>query len=247
MADLEGQSIEAPAGGETIPSVVEPSVAESVVETPVEPVAVEEPVVETPAEPVAVEEPVVETPAEPVVETPSETPTEEPAAEVEAQAPEAPTYEEWKVPDGLTMDAEHIESFNSVIGKYGLSQEAGQELMEFGGILIKQAHEQMAQQQQEAFNSTRQNWVKEFERQAGNQRNTILNDARSVIKDAIPDDKARADLWEVLAYTGAGDHPAVINMLASIGKRSREGKAPGPSIASNISGNPADRRYERRG
>ena len=174
--------------------------------------------------------------------------TEGAQAEVPADAEPAalPVYEDWTIPEGVTMPPEQIEAYNGLIGKFGLPQEAGQEIMDYGAQLIKQAHEQMAQQQVDAFESTRGDWRKEFDKQAGNRRNTILDDAKSAIRSAVPDEKARSELWNVLAFTGAGDHPAVINLLAAIGKRDRERGAPGPSINTQPNVSPAQRRYAPR-
>lgn len=243
MAEIEGQISEVPVAVETAPLAEAPA---PVTELPVTEEAPVEPVTEEiPAEPVVEDVPaaaVEEVPAEPAIE-----PEAAPAAE--AAPAELPTYEAFDLPEGISLADEDLSELTTVFGKYGLTQEAAQDLATFGAERIKrgveQAQEAMAQSQQDVFNQTRQGWVKEFERQAGNQRNTILNDAKAAIKDAVPDEKQRAALWDVLAYTGAGDHPAVINLLSAIGKRNREGKAPGPSIATTISGNPADRRYQR--
>lgn len=195
--------------------------------------------------------------------SPVETPAAEPSAiegatDQEGEKPvdastegALPTYEDWTIPEGLEMQPEQTTAFNEVIGKYNLSQEAGQELIEFGSGLIKQSMDQyaaqLAQQQQDQFAETRRGWVKEFETAAGNRRNTILDDAKSAIRDAVPDEKARAELWDVLAFTGAGDHPAVINTFAAIGRKSRERGAPSKPIATNVPQNPAERRYGKSG
>lgn len=164
-----------------------------------------------------------------------------PGAEIK---PEAKTYEAFKLPEGMNIEAAEASAFGNILGKYGLTQEAGQEIMDFGSSILKQAQERMAQGQIDAFAETRRGWVKEFETQAGNRRNTMLNDAKQAIKDAVPDDKARAKLWSVLAYTGAGDHPDVIKAFAAIGKRARERGAPGPAVpAKQQSTSPAERRY----
>jgi hypothetical protein len=219
-----------------------PAALDATIEAPVVIEPADEPVVETP----------IEAPAESVIEGAAELPVEEVAGEgeqAEAPADDTPTfpsYEDWTLPEGLTMQPEQTEAYNELIGRFGLDQEKGQEMIAFGGEILKQAQERMAEQQVEVFNQTRQGWVKDFEKQAGNQRNTILNDAKSAIKDAVPDEKARADVWNVLAYTGAGDNPAIINMLAALGKRNRERGAPGPSLTATGTQNPADKRYGRR-
>ena len=104
----------------------------------------------------------------------------------------------------------------------------------------------MAQRQQDVFVETRRGWVQQFDKGAGNRRDTILNDAKFAITSTITDAKERAALWQVLGdVTGAGDHPAVVNLLGKIGARLRERNAPPSPIPNNAakSANPADRRY----
>jgi hypothetical protein len=101
----------------------------------------------------------------------------------------------------------------------------------------------MREGQVDAFAETRAGWVKDFETSAGNRRNTILADAKAAVLHAVPDDKTRAELWNVLALTGAGDHPAVIRAFAAIGKGLRERAAPSPGTPAKTTLSPAERRY----
>jgi hypothetical protein len=171
----------------------------------------------------------------------------EAAADAEPPKAEPPKYEPFKLPEGFSADEAQLSAYGNIMGKYGLTQDAAQEIMDFGGSVLKQGAEKMRQDQFDAFAEMRREWVKDFDKQAGNRRNTILNDAKTAIRDLVPDEKQRTELWSVLAQTGAGDHPAVIRTFAALGKRMREGKAPGPSVPVNPSNNlsPADRRYGR--
>lgn len=227
------------AAPEPVAEVAAP-VVEAVVEAP-------EPVVAEPAAPEA--EPVEAAPEEKVAEPAAEpAPVEAKPAEAQPEAAPlvvAPVYEDFKLPEGLQAAPEQISSFHEVLGKHGLSQEAGQELMDLHASALQSAHEAMQQQQRDVFSETRQQWVKDFDKQAGNRRDTILNDAKFAIHNLVKDTKERAALHDVLAFTGAGDHPAVVNLLAKAGKKLREGVAPPPSLPNNgaKSGRPEDRRY----
>ncbi len=207
-------------------------------ELPVEPAA-------APEAPAAVEEPAA------VAEVPAAEPSaieaapDAEAAPADAEPAPLPTYDAWELPEGVSLPDEALTGFNEIIGKRGLDQEAGQELIEFGTRFVQQERERIGQEQHDVFNATRADWRKSFETEAGNQRNTILQDAKSAIVSAIPDETQRAEFWNVLNFTGAGDHPAVIKVFAAIGKSARERGAPPTNLTTPISTNPAERRYGR--
>lgn len=217
-------------------------------------------VVEAPVSP----EPVAEAPAASIVEgaeaaAPAtegepEAPAAEAAAAVEAEAapaetveavePIKPVYETFNLPEGFQAAPEQTEAFTGLLGKYGLSQEAGQELMDLHATSLKAVGEQLQQHQQDVFSETRRSWVQAFDKSAGNRRDTILNDAKWAITELVPDEKARTALWSVLGFTGAGDHPAVINAFAASAKRLRERAAPPPPVPPRGQPQSApDRRY----
>lgn len=188
-----------------------------------------------------------ETAAEPAAEAAAAEDAAPEAAEASAEPakPEPPKYEDWKVPEGMSLDTERSSALSNIFGKYGLSQEAGQEIVDFGASYLRAQQERMEENQREVFAEMRRGWVQDFEKDSGNRRNTMLNDAKTAIREALPDEKQRAALWEALAITGAGDHPAVIRAWANIGKRLRERAAPSPGLPADPNRNmrPADRRY----
>lgn len=225
-------------------------------EIPLAPIADAAPVVEAPAvveapsvaaEPVVEAEPVADVAPVSAIESAPEPVVEAAPIEPEVAAePVAPVYTDFSLPEGLSAAPEQVEAFTGVLGKYGLTQEAGQELMNLHATALKQAADAMAQRQQDVFVETRRGWVQQFDKGAGNRRDTILNDAKFAITSTITDAKERAALWQVLGdVTGAGDHPAVVNLLGKIGARLRERNAPPSPIPNNAakSANPADRRY----
>lgn len=241
------------------PAAEAPVEAAPVAETPATEAPAAEPVVEAPAE-AAPETPVEEAPAAeetPAEDKPAEEAPAEPAAEAAEAKPEGgepdkpafPTYEDWKLPEGMDLKAEQTSALNNIFGKHGLSQEAAQEIIDFGAPLLRDAQQQMAahlqQQQQDAWATTNADWRKECQTQFGNRYNTMINDAKSAIIENVPE-KDRAAVWAALDATGAGNHPAIVKAFAAIGRRSRERGAPAPNLSSTAQKSPAERRYGNR-
>jgi len=161
------------------------------------------------------------------------------------EAPAIPTYEAWKIPEGMTVQEPQISALNNIFGKYGLSQDAGQEIIDFGGTVIKQTEEAMTQRQLDAFAETRREWVEQTKSEFGNRYNSMLNDAKSAVATALPRLADREAFERAIRATGAGDNPAIVKAWAAIGKLLRERAAPGPSTPATESMRPADRRYNR--
>jgi len=177
---------------------------------------------------------------------PEEVPAPEEAKSVEAAEtkPAAHTYTDFTFPEGVSVAPEQIAAFHNILSKNNLSQEAGQELVDFHLSRIKDAQTALVQQQQDVFQKTRQGWVKSFDKEAGNRRDTILNDARWAIGDLVKSKARRAALWNVLSFTGAGDNKELIYAFAAAAQRLREREAPAPGVRHAGKSGPAwDRRY----
>lgn len=199
--------------------------------------------------------------AEPTPAAPVEAPAAEPAAPTEPAAdpaasdapaeptgPEtaaAPAYSDFKFPEGVTADPAQISAYTNILGKHGISQEAGQELVDFHTNAMQQVATAAAQRQKDVFAETQRVWAADVDKEFGNRRDTVVNDAKWAITELVPDKKARADLWNVLAYTGAGNHKAVIRAFANAAKRLKERGAPAqagsPKNSQTVSA--PDRRY----
>ena len=217
------------------------------------------PVVETP---VVAAEPVVETAAEPVAEVvetaPAEAPAAEPVAEGEKPVEAAPAeeakaaepepvkieYADFTMPEGVKAAPEQIEAFTGVLSKYGLSQEVGQELMDLHAAALRNMAEATTQNQQDVFMDVRRGWRAEVDKQFGNRRDTVMNEAKA-IKAAVLTDAAEIKAFnDMLDYTGVGDHPAMVNFMAKAARRISERSAPPPGLSAKTqTQSAADRRY----
>lgn len=169
---------------------------------------------------------------------------EAPAAEPAQPTPAEPIkYEPWTLPENVSLAEDQTSALNNIFAKGNIPPELGQEIVTYGAGLIQKAQEALAQQQHDVFAASRASQRKEFEKQAGNRRETILNDAKSGLAVAVPNAKARAALLEVLGATGAGDNTHVIHAFATIGKQARERSAPGPTLSTPKPKSAAERRY----
>lgn len=215
------------------PAVVAPAVVAPVAEAPPAPPA------EATLPEAAAEQPVA---SEPVEATPEAVVAEEAPAE-----PVLPTYADFKVPEGFSLPAERLTEFTGVLGKYGLTQEAGQELLDLHAATFAQFRDAIPQQQRDAFAETRRTWREDFYKSAGNRSGTMANDAKWAINQLVRDTAARTELHTVLDNTGAGDNKAVIGLLARAAKVMRERAAPPPNLpAKGQALTPAEKRYGAR-
>lgn len=209
-------------------------------------------------EPVAAPAPEAPAPAAPTAEKPAE-----PAPSLlgaEPPATEAPVVEpaayEFTLPEGFKADPERMAAFTGLLGEHKLPPEAGQKLFDLYMADRQALQEQMAAHQQEVFAETRKGWVADFENdpQMGlNRRDQTLNQARTAIRQLLTDkngqvnEKHLQEAWQVLGFTGAGDHPAIIRLFANAHQRLNERAAPPPSLGApprrNGASDPASRRY----
>jgi hypothetical protein len=243
---MAGENISASGGGSE--GVDTPSVGVETAPAVAPPV---EAVAESPAQTETILEGQAAEAAPPVVDADSPT-TEKsadtkPEAKIEAEV-EAPTplsFDAFKLPEGFVAEKEIGDSFVGLLGDLKLNAEQGQKLLDLHASTFKAYQDRVAQKQQDEFEATKAAWAEDFYKTAGNRRDTIANDAKWAISQLVPDAGGRKELFNVLAFTGAGNHPALINLMAAAAKKMRErGPAPTPVQSNKASaGSPWDNRY----
>lgn len=182
-------------------------------------------------------------PAEGEVVTPEVKAGEEAPASLQTTPTEPLKYEPWTLPENVSLAEDQTSALNNIFTKGNISPELGQEIVTYGAGLIQKAQEALVQQQHDVFAKSRAAQRQEFEKQAGNKRETIVNDAKAGLAAAVPNAKARAALLDVLGATGAGDNTHIIHAFANIGRQARERSAPGPSLSTPKPKSAAERRY----
>lgn len=197
---------------------------------------------------VQAETPVAESPSQPAftphTETPSlleqagqEPPKPEAApAEVaaEAPAPIAPTYEPFALPEGTEAAPEAMTAYTGALGKYGITQEAGQELIALHAAQMQQYSEQTLARQHEAFGAMRAGWRDQVlgDPELGGANHQSAMAAVAEVRDRfIPRSGPVHEAFnDMLTSTGVGDHPAFLRFIARIGQALREPAAPTPAM-----------------
>jgi hypothetical protein len=172
----------------------------------------------------------------------SETPAEgEKPAEKPADAPaDTPVeYTDFKFPEGLTPDAEALTSFKEAAASAKLSQEQAQAFVDHH---IK-ALQKVATQPYELWRDTQKQWQAEIKADpefggAKLEKETIPSIARA-IKAFSPNAEAEKALRQAFHFTGAGNNPEIIRMMARVGKSLAEGTHVGGTPTSGDGGKSA--------
>ena len=155
-------------------------------------------------------------------------------------APEAPKegvpekYEDYKVPEGYTLDAEVKKDADALFKGLGLNQEQAQSLVDFYTAKTTEAF----QAPFEAYQKVTDGWKTESENHAdlkgkiGPGKEISIRISKFI--DGIGDPQLAKDFREHMDITGAGNHQAFIRVLNYAAERLTEGQhvaGKGPSEA----------------
>lgn len=178
---------------------------------------------------------VVETP--PVVADPAPVEAVTPPAPEAPKAPVVPEKYELKVPDGVTVDPAVVERTAAKARALGLSNEAGQQLLE-ADLAEHAAREAARKTEYDAFVKAWEPGGAEYERQKADWITQAMKDPAVVGPNPTPDGfKAIAsEAQRVLAAYGSPDltkllekegfiyHPTVLGFLMNLARRTSEGR-----------------------
>ena len=145
-------------------------------------------------------------------------------AEAEAKADGAPeAYEEFKAPEGVSLDATAMSAFGEVAKELNLSQEKAQSVIDkMGPILAQRQMEQI----KEVTAAWREKSANDPEIGGVNLEKNLVHAARIRDKFAYnADGKIDADIAELM-NSPAGNHPGLLKLLIRTGKAFGEGGFP---------------------
>lgn len=159
------------------------------------------------------------------------TPTAEPVAPVAA-----PVFNAFTLPEGVTLEADKVGAFTEMLGKFEVEnkgdhaavQKLGQQMVDM--YIAEQTRQ--AQAQQDAWVKVRDGWKDQFTsdpEMGGNRQNTTLSRCGAMIEQYGGTAAQQDELRSAFRITGMGDHPALIRLLANVGKALGEG-TPVPAI-----------------
>lgn len=164
----------------------------------------------------------------------------EPAGSVVNQPVATPKeYAEFTVPDGFVMDGEINTAAKAMFKSMGLTQEQGQQLVDFYTKHTTEA----ANAPYNTWNEMQENWVKEVKSdpQIGHRLNEVKTTISRAI-DGLGDPKLAQDFREAMDFTGAGNNPAFIKAFYKLAQMVTEGRhvsGNGPSPAAQPGSRPA--------
>lgn len=142
--------------------------------------------------------------------------TEEGSDDEPKGAPEQ--YEEFKVPEGYTVDDKALEEFVEFAKGRDMTQDQAQEILDY----YTKNLETMFSQQAEAWENTRKEWVESArsDKEFGGQRfQENLKHVSSAMKQF-----GTPELRQVLNDSGLGDNPELIRFFYRVGKLAGEGE-----------------------
>lgn len=150
-----------------------------------------------------------------------------------------PGYGEFKLPEGVSLDAEQLKPATELFAESGLSQEQAQKFID-----LAMARESAAQQRGvQAFVDLQNQWVSEIKADpdiGGDRLKASLSSAaRAIDRLNVP------GLREALNFTGAGNHPAVVKAFVRLGQMISEDRfRPGQQARPEVPRSPAEVIYD---
>lgn len=124
-----------------------------------------------------------------------------------------------KAPEGMELDAGMLEKFEPIAKELGLTTESAQKLVDFHMKTIQD----VAGANQRAFEELQKTWIDKVKAdpQMGD-TNGLRPEVKKVVADALArygDDETR----QALAYTGAGNNPAIVRTFFKMARALSEG------------------------
>lgn len=147
-----------------------------------------------------------------------------------------PIAYELAVPEGITVAPEGLARATDTFNKLGLSQEQAATAWAAYTDEVKAMEGRTSQRQNDAFMAMREGWKERFTGDALIGQPAAMK-AILRTRDSLVPDGDRKEFNEMIALTGAGDHPALARMIyraheriESLEAQLREGPAPSPHI-----------------
>ncbi len=256
LSTILRNTADAPAGGgAAAPAapVVEPAAAAPAAAVPESPAAaptpVPEPATEAVAEPPA-GEPVAEAPKpaepeasllsgaerdpqDPAVAPKTEGAAEAPAVDTAAAAPVAePVKYEFKLPEGMTVQAETMGQFTELLQAHNIAPDVGQGLLDRHIAEMQRYATSVAEDQQRVWRETVADWRTQSQNDAeigGKGFKTSMAEVAQV-RDLLFQGDELKQFNQFLDATGVGNHPLMLKAFKRISKFMNEPTAPATTI-----------------
>jgi hypothetical protein len=192
------------------------------------------PTTETPTAPVSPADSLyTPTPIVPATETPTtpETPAEPVAEEKKGEDSNSGSAIELKLPEGVEVAQDVLDSFTSMAAEAGLNSETAQKLLDLHLSQLASASELFETAQTQAFTNTIETWKGEIAKdpELGGANQAKVQEVLGKALDTYGSKEAR----EAFDQTGAGWNPAIVRTMYKMAQALAEGTsviAPKPAI-----------------
>lgn len=151
-----------------------------------------------------------------------------PVKEAPAEKPPAQTYEAFKLPEGITLDADKTKSFTSILDNPEFKpQDRAQALIDMHLSEVTRIQKEAAEHQQTVWKQFQQANVDEVRKDpeyGGNRIETSLGRAKWVIEQYGGTPEQQAALLAEHSYTGMGNSVRMVRLLNNIADVLSEGE-----------------------
>lgn len=146
-----------------------------------------------------------------------------------------PTYADFVLPEGSTLDKDRISQFTDILadlelkGKadHGITQEIGQKLVDFHVNEVKQVADNYTKMLTEAWGKQKNDWKEAFLADpeiGGNRFQTTVDSALSFIRTHGGTNEQQAEIRNLMESSGLGNNGAIIRLFANAGRAMSEGR-----------------------
>lgn len=145
--------------------------------------------------------------------------------EKKPDAGKVPDKYEFKAPEGQEVDAKAVEAATPILKELGIDQAGAQKLFDFMAARDQAA----AEATNKAYETTRTGWREEISKSdLGDGKADLSADTKknvATVIESLGDAKAQSAFKDAMNFTGAGDNPAFVRAMNTLGKLLSEGSA----------------------
>jgi len=170
------------------------------------------------------------------------------------EAPAAPVFEDFKLPEGVTIDKDKIGEFTNALAEFETKTKASHdEVQVFGQSLIdrhikgvEEAQSKLLEKLIDDGKREREAWKESFLKspEFANRTDTVIRSAVDAIGIYGGTAEQQQEFRDLMSSTGVGNHPAMIRMLSNMMIAKPEPKQlAAPTIAKAVPKSQMQKRY----
>lgn len=145
-----------------------------------------------------------------------------------------PTYDEFKLPEGISLKPELVGDFTKLLGAFengpkdhASTQALGQQLVDKHVSLVKEGVDKIHEAYAATWEKQKTDWLQEFKDDpeiGGNRQDTTVTAAHKFINTHGGTPEEQTEFRQLMEKTGLGNNKVMIRMLAKASKNMAEGR-----------------------